>query len=163
MVITDDMKDMIFYSQNVCDLGYITLAERSGKLEYLYFGEIKLVGNRKQSPVLSESFNKLEMYLQGALREFNQPYRIFVSDFQQSVLDVVSTIEYGETITYKDVANAIGNPKACRAVGMALKNNPLPLIIPCHRVVTASGKIGGYNGGIPLKEKLLKLEKSSFI
>ncbi len=68
-------------------------------------------------------------------------------------------IPYGETISYGQLANRIGNPKACRAVGLANGSNPIPIIIPCHRVIGSNGKLTGYGGGLPIKEKLLGLER----
>jgi methylated-DNA-[protein]-cysteine S-methyltransferase len=68
-------------------------------------------------------------------------------------------IPYGETISYGQLANRIGNPKACRAVGLANGSNPIPIIIPCHRVIGSNGKLTGYGGGLPIKEKLLALER----
>lgn len=80
-------------------------------------------------------------------------------DFQKKVLKAVSLIPYGETRTYSDIANKIGHPKACRAVGQALANNPFPLIIPCHRVIRSNGDIGNYQAGKRMKKFLLELEK----
>jgi len=81
--------------------------------------------------------------------------------FQQKVLRAVSTIPCGEVRTYKFIAKQIGNPKAARAVGRALANNPFPLIIPCHRVICSDGKLGGYQGGLKMKRSLLKMEEVS--
>ncbi len=82
-----------------------------------------------------------------------------LTEFQKKVLKEVLKVPLGETITYKELAKRIGNPKAVRAVGKALKENPFPLIIPCHRIVKSSGDIGGYSRGRGLKKKLLDLEK----
>ncbi|MFA5156648.1 MAG: MGMT family protein [Candidatus Omnitrophota bacterium] len=79
--------------------------------------------------------------------------------FAKKVYKAVSGIPLGEVRTYKWIARKIGHPKACRAVGQALKNNPYLLIIPCHRVVESSGRIGGYRGGVKMKKQLLELEK----
>lgn len=81
------------------------------------------------------------------------------TDFQKKVLKAVSLIPYGETRTYSDIAKKIGNPKASRAVGSVLANNPFPIIIPCHRVIRSDGDIGNYQGGRKMKEFLLDLEK----
>ncbi|MBA7646658.1 Methylated-DNA--protein-cysteine methyltransferase [subsurface metagenome] len=82
------------------------------------------------------------------------------TSFQKKVLEVVKTIPYGETRTYRWVAERIGNPKAARAVGQALKRNPYPEVIPCHRVIRSDGKVGGYSKGIQKKRKLLKKEEA---
>lgn len=81
------------------------------------------------------------------------------TDFQNKVLKAVSLIPYGETRTYSDIAKKIRNPKASRAVGSALANNPFPIIIPCHRVIRSDGEIGNYQGGKRMKKFLLELEK----
>jgi O-6-methylguanine DNA methyltransferase len=82
-----------------------------------------------------------------------------ISPFTRKVYKAVMSIPLGEVRTYKWVAQKIGHPKACRAVGQVLKNNPYMLIIPCHRVIASGGKIGGYRGGVKMKKKLLDLEK----
>ncbi len=81
-----------------------------------------------------------------------------LTPFQKKVLEVVKTIPYGETKSYKWVAERMGNPRAARAIGQALKRNPYPEIIPCHRVIRSDGKVGGYSKGIQKKRKLLKKE-----
>ena len=100
---------------------------------------------------------QITAYLNGELREFSVPLDIRGTPFRQKVLRQVARIPYGETRTYGEVAEAIGRPKAFRAVGGANKHNHLPMIIPCHRVVAARG-IGGYAGGLKMKQELLKLE-----
>lgn len=82
-----------------------------------------------------------------------------MTPFAKKVYKAVLNIPLGEVRTYKWIAKKIGNPRACRAVGQVLKNNPYMLIIPCHRVIESSGKIGGYRGGIKMKKRLLDLEK----
>jgi methylated-DNA-[protein]-cysteine S-methyltransferase len=81
------------------------------------------------------------------------------TDFQLSVWNQLCRIPYGETISYGELARRIGNPKASRAVGLANGSNPIPIIIPCHRVIGSNGKLTGYGGGLLIKEKLLALEK----
>ena len=99
----------------------------------------------------------LEAYLQGRCRNLTFPYRVEGTDFQQRVWRALTEIPYGQTRTYKEMAVAAGSPGAVRAVGQACGANPLPLLIPCHRVV-ASGGLGGFGGGEPLKKYLLRLE-----
>ena len=89
-----------------------------------------------------------------------KPDRGSLAPFQKKVLEVVRTIPSGETRSYKWVAERIGNPKAARAVGQALKKNPYPGIIPCHRVIRSDGKLGGYSKGTQKKKKLLKEEET---
>ncbi|NLY88291.1 MAG: methylated-DNA--[protein]-cysteine S-methyltransferase [Firmicutes bacterium] len=99
----------------------------------------------------------LAAYLQGRRRDLVFPYRVEGTDFQQRVWRALTEIPYGETRTYKEIAAATGSPGAARAVGQACGANPLPLLIPCHRVV-ATGGLGGFGGGEQLKKYLLRLE-----
>lgn len=101
---------------------------------------------------------QLTSYFAGQRRAFDLPLRPNGTEFQLQVLDELQTIPYGTTTSYSDIASRIGRPKAVRAVGAANGRNPLPIIIPCHRVIGASGKLTGFGGGIPTKKALLKLE-----
>jgi len=96
-------------------------------------------------------------YLEGKLRRFSLKLDIHATAFQKRVLRQVAGIPYGRTMTYGEIARAIGNPKAFRAVGSANASNILPLVIPCHRVVASNG-LGGYGGGLHLKKRLLRME-----
>jgi methylated-DNA-[protein]-cysteine S-methyltransferase len=100
-------------------------------------------------------------YLEGGRDRFDLPLDIIGSVFQKDVWKVLLKIPYGETRSYKEIAMAIKNPKASRAVGTANGNNPLCLIIPCHRVIASDGTLGGYSGGLSTKKKLLKLEENA--
>jgi len=82
-----------------------------------------------------------------------------ISQFARSVLEAVKEIPYGEVRTYAEIASIIGNPKSSRAVGQALKCNPFPIVVPCHRVVASRGELGGFSGGLELKRYLLEMEK----
>ena len=101
---------------------------------------------------------QLQEYFSGTRKEFQIPFQIKGTSFQKSVYQALMQIPYGSTCSYQDIAKAIGNPKASRAVGMANHNNCLPIIIPCHRVIGANKKLVGYAGGLSIKEKLLELE-----
>jgi len=96
-------------------------------------------------------------YLAGDRRDFDVPFHIRVTPFQFEVLEAISAIPYGSTATYGELARRAGFPGAARAVGAACAANPIPLIVPCHRVVAASG-LGGFGGGVDLKRKLLEHE-----
>jgi O-6-methylguanine DNA methyltransferase len=100
----------------------------------------------------------LQAYFAGRLREFRIPLDLRGTDFQMRVWRQLQTIPYGETRSYLQIAAAIGLPKAVRAAGAANGANPVPIIVPCHRVIGASGKLVGYGGGLPLKKRLLELE-----
>jgi methylated-DNA-[protein]-cysteine S-methyltransferase len=109
------------------------------------------------TPELEQGRRELEEYLAGARREFDVPFHIRVTPFQFKVLEGISAIPYGATATYGELGRRIGSPGAARAVGAACAANPIPLIVPCHRVVASAG-LGGYAGGLELKRKLLAHE-----
>jgi len=104
---------------------------------------------------------ELEQYLAGRLKEFTFPVYAEGSEFNELVWHELEKIPYGETISYGELACRVGNPKAARAVGTANGKNPIPIVIPCHRVVATGGKLGGFGGGLPLKRKLLDLEAAN--
>ncbi len=103
---------------------------------------------------------ELREYFAGQRTAFTFPFRAEGSDFERKVWAALAEIPYGETRTYGEVAQAIGQPTAARAVGAANGRNPVPLVVPCHRVVAAGGRLGGFGGGIALKQHLLSLEAS---
>lgn len=105
-----------------------------------------------------EVARELRAYANGALRTFSVPIEPEGTEFDRLVWRALRRIPYGETRTYGDIAKAIGKPRSARAVGAANNRNPIPIVIPCHRVVAAGGKLGGYGGGLALKRKLLDLE-----
>ncbi len=101
---------------------------------------------------------QLEAYFAGRLKTFDLPLAPSGTPFQLAVLDELRQIPYGTTVSYGEIARRIGRPKAVRAVGAANGRNPIPIIIPCHRVIGASGDLTGFGGGLPVKEALLRLE-----
>ena len=104
-------------------------------------------------------FQQVTEYLNGRRREFAFPYTLRGTEFQRKVWRALCAIPYGETRTYREIAAAVGNPKACRAVGMANHCNPILIVVPCHRVIGANGKLVGYGSGLDMKGALLQLEK----
>ncbi|EDI8767501.1 cysteine methyltransferase [Listeria monocytogenes] len=102
---------------------------------------------------------ELLAYLNGELTDFTVPLHLTATPLQMEVFQALTTIPYGETRTYTEIAAQINRPKAVRAVGTAIGRNPLLFVIPCHRVIGKNGKLTGYSGGIRMKESLLKLEK----
>lgn len=106
-----------------------------------------------------EAARQLEDYFSGKLQSFNLELDPEGTDFQRSVWKALCEIPYGETRTYKEIAVSIGKPKAYRAVGLANNRNPIAIIVPCHRVIGADGKLTGYASGLDVKEFLLKLEE----
>ena len=105
-----------------------------------------------------EAARQLEDYFSGKLESFDLELALEGTDFQKSVWKALCEIPYGETRTYKEIAVSIGKPKAYRAVGLANNRNPIAIIIPCHRVIGADGKLTGYASGLDIKEFLLRLE-----
>ena len=109
-------------------------------------------------PVLRQAVEELREYFAGERREFTLPLAPAGTPFQQQVWAALREIPYGATCSYRRIAERIGRPKACRAVGMANNRNPIAIVVPCHRVVGASGALVGYAAGLEVKEKLLALE-----
>lgn len=103
--------------------------------------------------------NKIDKYIKGEIKNLDVKYKLYGTTFQKKVWHEIEQIPFGEKRTYKEVATKIGNYKASRAVGMACNRNPLPIIVPCHRVIGTSGKLTGFIFGIEVKEQLLIMEK----
>lgn len=143
-------------------IGSYALCEADGKLSRMWLGDrISLVEEdclQEETPLLREAKSQLDAYFAGRLKAFDLPLNPVGTDFQLKVWKALGTIPYGETLTYGGLAERVGNTRASRAVGMANSRNPLPVFIPCHRVIGTSGKLTGYTGGLEIKIKLLQLE-----
>nr|WP_169449722.1 methylated-DNA--[protein]-cysteine S-methyltransferase [Oceanospirillum beijerinckii] len=109
-------------------------------------------------PILQQAIQQCQEYFAGQRQNFDLPLAATGTEFQQQVWHALTQIPFGVTWSYQDLANAIGNPKAVRAVGLANGKNPISIIVPCHRVIGKNGKLTGYAGGVEQKEQLLKLE-----
>jgi methylated-DNA-[protein]-cysteine S-methyltransferase len=107
---------------------------------------------------VAEAVRQLREYFAGRRSEFDLPLTPRGTEFQKNVWNRLQEIPYGETISYGELAKRVGNPKASRAVGAANGSNPIPIVIPCHRVIGSNGKLTGFGGGLPTKEALLALE-----
>lgn len=140
-------------------IGNILIKARNNKIVYLTMGGPK-VEDSGSAKVLDMAEEQLKSYFAGTSRELDVEVELQGTEFQRSVWAEISKISFGETKTYGEIANAIGRPKAVRAVGGAVGANPVPLIVGCHRVLGTSGKITGYSGGdgLPTKRWLLALE-----
>ena len=110
-------------------------------------------------PILQEANQQLHAYFQGKIDHFDLPLEFYGTEFQKKVWAELLKIPYGETRSYLDIATALNNPKAVRAVGAANGKNPISIIAPCHRVIGKNGKLVGFAGGLDVKDQLLKLEK----
>jgi methylated-DNA-[protein]-cysteine S-methyltransferase len=140
-------------------LGVMTLVERNGYISELRLnGEIFDGEKVEQTPLLAAAAKELAEYFAGKCGVFTVPLAAAGTPYQHTVWQALLTLPYGKTVSYGELACIAGKPTAARAVGMANHANPLPIFIPCHRVIGADGKLVGYGGGLDKKEALLKLE-----
>ena len=150
---------MIFHYTYDTMLGSVTFVEEDGALLAISTSRL-YEGICQETDTIKEAHQQLMEYLKGERKTFDLPLNLKGTDFQKQVWMALCDIPYGETRSYKQIAESIGNPKAVRAVGMANNRNPLLIVVPCHRVIGANGKLVGYGAGIEKKEFLLRLEKS---
>ncbi len=140
----------------------LVLVAEDDKLIRIHFGRNAPIDSEhvKTDPVLNEATRQLRLYFGGELRDFDLPLDPQGTTFQKQVWNALLAIPHGETRSYSDIAKQIGSPEAVRAVGAANGRNPIPVVIPCHRVIGASGKLTGFGGGLPLKRYLLDHERT---
>lgn len=151
-----------FYSVYNTPFGQITIACNGSAIVAVQFGNRIPFGIKEQRTELTDKAAfELNEYFSGRRKGFDIPLAPQGTEFQRNVWDALCQIPYGETRTYKEIAEAIGKPNASRAVGMANNKNSILLLIPCHRVIGANGSLVGYAGGIDIKEKLLQLEQNN--
>ncbi|WP_331654450.1 methylated-DNA--[protein]-cysteine S-methyltransferase [Aminipila sp.] len=152
------MMKYIYYYDTV--LGKIGIAEENGQITNLIFESEKINANiiLQETKILKIAFRQLEEYLQGSREVFELQLNPSGTEFQKKDWLALQQIPYGKTVSYGDIAKQIGCPKGARAVGLANNKNPIPIFIPCHRVIGASGNLVGYGGGIDKKIKLLEIE-----
>ncbi len=141
------------------EIGYISLRYSEDLIT-----EIKILPQKLKEDGIKTQFTEMvyyqiSEYLQGKRKVLNFGYTYHGTEFQQKVWRAVTSIPYGQTKSYKEIAEIIGNPKAYRAVGLANNKNPVLLAVPCHRVIGASGQLTGYAAGVDVKKYLLDLEK----
>jgi methylated-DNA-[protein]-cysteine S-methyltransferase len=149
---------MKYYVTYDSPAGRLWVAEEGGAITDLRFSPV--TGAVLQStPLLEDALGQLTAYFDGKLQDFQLPVKPAGTPFQQACWRALQAIPYGETRAYADIAAAVGNPKACRAVGLANNRNPVAIIIPCHRVIGRDGSLTGYAGGLHFKRHLLELEK----
>lgn len=156
--------NQVSYTHFDSPLGNMLLAADGRGLRLISFA----LGKRPERPQpdwrqdrapFAETIRQLRAYFAGELREFNLPLSLEGTEFQLRVWHSLCAIPYGETISYGQLACRVGNPKAARAVGLANGSNPIPIIVPCHRVIGTNGSLVGYGGGLSNKKALLFLEK----
>lgn len=141
-------------------IGVVRLTEADGFIIRIELTDAADAVHTSPTPLLHESAQQILAFLDGKSQQLDFPIRMVGTPFQQRVWHALQQIPYGTTCTYGEIAAAIGNPRASRAVGMACNKNPLLLIVPCHRVVGANGKLVGFAYGTEAKRWLLELEKS---
>jgi len=148
-----------FYNTSI---GKIGITEENDHITKLYFENDKVPPDLKikETAVLQEAARQLVGYLAGELKVFTLPLVPAGTEFMKKTWAGLCKIPYGKTATYGEIAAKAGSPKASRAVGMANNRNPIPIFIPCHRVIGANGQLTGYRGGLSLKKVLLDLECS---
>jgi methylated-DNA-[protein]-cysteine S-methyltransferase len=154
----------MYYTYIETPLGQLLLAGDKAGLRLVRFQQ----GKKPQQPEvdwiedrqpLCESMRQLDAYFAGTLREFSLDLAPPGTPFQRAVWDALLAIPYGQTTSYSALARQLGKPQAARAVGAACGGNPLPIVIPCHRVVGSTGKLTGYGGGVDIKAALLAFER----
>jgi len=153
----------MYYCYLDTPIGELLLAGEEGGLAMIGFPK----GSMRRDPEsdwiynekpLAEARRQLQEYFAGTRKTFDLPLRLTGTEFQVSVLEALQKIPYGETVSYGEIARRIGRPKAMRAVGAANGRNPIPIVVPCHRVIGSSGDLTGFGGGLDTKEALLRLE-----
>ncbi len=141
-------------------LGPLIVTIMNDQIILVVFGQKQSGNIGGEDTVISRRMKRqLDSYFEGALKAFDLPLQYEGTPFQMKVWKYLQSIPYGKTVSYQTVAKAIGHPKSARAVGTACKRNPIPILIPCHRVIQSSGEIGEYAGGKTRKTKLLRLEQ----
>jgi methylated-DNA-[protein]-cysteine S-methyltransferase len=142
-----------------CLVNCLIVASDAGIRSIEFHGQPDASGREgKSNPLLRQAVDQLRAYFAGELRDFDLSLDMQGTPFQQRVWQQLLNIPYGRTCSYSFVATAIGAPAAVRAVGAANGRNPIPIVVPCHRVIGAGGSLVGYGGGLPLKRFLLDLE-----
>ncbi|APC42656.1 methylated-DNA--[protein]-cysteine S-methyltransferase [Clostridium estertheticum] len=150
----------IFYYETI--IGKIGIVENGIAITQMNFARKMPEGININETVLIKKANmQLQEYFSGKRKTFDLPLAPSGTEFQQKVWSSLLEIPYGKTNSYKDIAKNVGNINAARAVGMANSKNPIFILIPCHRVIGANGKLVGYAGGLSVKEKLLEIEKQN--
>lgn len=153
----------MYYCYLDTPIGELLLAGEDGALSMIGFPK----GSMRREPEADWIFNEkplanacaqLSEYFAGTRKEFDLPLQLNGTEFQVSVLEALQDIPYGETTSYGTIAKRIGRPKAVRAVGAANGRNPIPIVVPCHRVIGSTGDLTGFGGGLDTKEALLRLE-----
>jgi len=154
------MKQYCYYQSPI---GRLLIAGTGGRLEAIFFPnsiEQFEISDEAQynEEIFTDLLRQLDEYFAGKRRTFEIDVFPAGTDFQQKVWRELQNVPFGQTASYGEIATRIDNPKACRAIGMANGKNPIPIIIPCHRIIGKDGSLTGFGGGLDIKRKLLELE-----
>src|SRR6266849_932527 len=150
---------VLYYATFESPVGPLLLAGDSNALRRVSFESSKRsplpqADWKQNQSAFAEVIRQLQAYFRGELKEFDLPLAMEGTEFQLRVWNALRRIPYGETVSYSQLAERIGNPKAVRAVGLANGSNPIPIIVPCHRVIGSDGSLTGFGGGLSTKKKL---------
>lgn len=152
------MKNIFVYRTKI---GLVAIEDNGTEITDVNVVSEDQIDEMNETELLKKAAMQLNEYLEGKRNSFDLPLKPKGTEFQKKVWAALCDIPYGETRSYKQIAEAVDNPKGCRAVGMANNKNPIMIFIPCHRVVGSDGSLTGYAGGLDMKEKLLSLEKGN--
>jgi len=164
---------MIYYTQIKTKIGNLGLVRDNDNLLRILLPNEEILKQNLQKEYPNDVFienkfgfedviDQLTEYFNGKRKHFTIKTKMTMSPFYKKVLTEVAKVPYGETASYSQIAKKLNNPKAVRAVGSANARNPIPIIIPCHRIITNKGKLGGYAGGLKMKKNLLEFEKENY-
>lgn len=150
---------MLYFRETAFE--WVGIEDKEGSITRLYLpGRNDAASEGPETVLLDEAFAQLEAYFTGRRKTFDLPLWFDEGmSFTGQVWQAPCTVPCAHTANYKDIAKAVGNPKACRAVGMANNRNPIAIIVPCHRIVGSTGALVGYGGGLGMRERLLELER----
>lgn len=152
---------MIYEAYYDTKIGGLKISCSEDSLISIEFSNIKENKTSNPNKLSQTVINQINEYLEGSRKTFDIPLMLDGTQFQKKVWKALLDIPYGETRSYKDIAEIIGNPKAVRAVGMANNKNKIPILIPCHRVIGSRGDLVGYAGGLEIKKSFLEIEKDN--
>ena len=141
-------------------VGPVSLYAEDGAVVMISFQDTG--SERDDDPVLIEAEKEIREYFKGERKAFSFPWRLDIPGFEGKCLRVLSKVPFGETVSYGRLAFLAGSPRGARAAGNAVHKNPLPILIPCHRVILGDGRIGGFGGELWIKKKLLELEGANY-
>ncbi len=141
-------------------IGSLAICSDNCCITNIFFSTDKIPNNieEKETKVIKQAIEEIEEYLDGRRKIFTVPIKAEGTEFQKKVWKALQEIQYGKTCSYKDIANNIACFSGYRAVGSANGKNPIPIIIPCHRIINSNGGLGGFSGGLEMKVRLLKIE-----